>query len=144
MKVSECMTRDVKVAAPGDSLRTAAIAMAEHDTGFLPIGENDRLLGVITDRDIAIRAVGTGASPDSSVEQAMSSDVRYCYDDDDVDAVLKTMGEQQIRRMPVVDRDKRLVGVISLGDAATDATATKAGQALSDISRKSEQHSQEV
>lgn len=145
MQVSECMTQDVKVASPSETLQQAARAMAEADTGFLPVGDNDRLVGIITDRDIAIRAVGCGCAPDTRVRDVMSEEVRYCFEDDDVDDVLDNMAEEQIRRLPVVNRDKRLVGVVSIGDlAASSQQAAHAGKALGDIARPSSQHSQTI
>lgn len=145
MQVSECMTREVRVANPTETLQDAARAMADADAGFLPVGEHDRLVGVITDRDIAIRAVGCGRAPDTKIRDVMSEDVRYCFEDDDVEDILDNMAEQQIRRLPVVDRDKRLVGVISIGDLAADSRqAAHAGKALGDIARPSSQHAQAI
>lgn len=144
MKVSQCMTRDVRIADPSETLQEAARTMAEIDAGFLPVGENDRLVGIITDRDIAIRAVGTGRSPDAKVRDVMSEEIRYCYADDDVDAILDNMGEQQIRRLPVVDRDKRLVGVVSITDLAANGEAEQSGEALGEIARPSAMHSQSI
>ena len=144
MKVSECMTRDVRIASPGETLQEAARTMAEIDAGILPVGENDRLVGVITDRDIAVRGVGTGCSPDAKVREVMSGDVMYCYADEDVDALLDNMAEQQLRRLPVVDRDKRLVGIVSIGDLAASGEAARTGAALGDIARPSAHHSQTI
>ena len=119
MRVSEAMTREVCVADPGQSIREVAKIMAEIDAGVMPVGENDRLVGMITDRDIAIRAVGQGKGPDTPVREVMSTEqVLYCYEDEDLDHVAKNMSEQQVRRLPVVNRDKRLVGIVSLGNLA--------------------------
>src|SRR4051812_49860114 len=117
MKVSEAMTRDVCVARPDLSIQEAAKLMADIDAGVLPVGENDRLVGMITDRDIALRAVAQGKGPQTAVRKVMTSDVRYCFEDEDTD-VARNMGDQQVRRLPVVNRDKRLVGILSLGDLA--------------------------
>lgn len=144
MKVSECMKRAVRIVDPAETLQNAALTMAEIDAGFLPVSENDRIIGIITDRDIAIRAVGTGRAPDAKIRDVMSQDVRYCYADDDVDDILYNMAEQQLRRMPVVDRDKRLVGVISITDLATNGVAARTGEALGRIARPSGLHSQAV
>src|SRR5205823_1716246 len=119
MRVSEAMTREVRVASPGQSIREVAKIMAEIDAGSMPVGDNDRLVGMITDRDIAIRAVAQGKGPDTPVREVMSTEkVLYCYDDEDLAHVAQNMAEQQVRRLPVVDRDKRLVGIVSLGDMA--------------------------
>ncbi len=143
MKVSECMTRDVRIANPDQTIREAATAMCECDTGVLPIGENDRLIGMITDRDIAIRAVAEGKGPDTRIRDVMSPDVKYCYEDDDVDEVARNMAEIQVRRLPVLSREKRLVGIVALGDLACGRdTSDEATTALSGISRAGGQHSQ--
>ena len=145
MQVSECMTQNVRVANPTETLQDAARAMAGIDAGFLPVGENDKLVGIITDRDIAIRGVGCGCGPDARIREVMSEDVKYCYADDDVEDILDNMAEQQVRRLPVVDRDKRLVGIVSIGDlAAHSQEAAHTGKALGDISRPSSQHSQAI
>ena len=143
MKVSECMTREVQLADPNDTIADAAQAMARLDAGALPVGQNDRLVGMITDRDIAIRGIALGKGPDAKVAEVMNAEVRYCFDDQEIGEVLRNMGELQVRRMPVLDHDKRLVGIISLGDlAAADGQAQQAGDALHDISRHGGQHSQ--
>ena len=118
MRVSEAMTRDVRVTTPGQSIREAAKLMAELDAGAIPVGDSDRLVGIITDRDIAIRAVAAGKSPDTPVREVMSSDVKYCFEDEELDHVAQNMGDIRVRRLPVVNRDKRLVGIVSLGDVA--------------------------
>ena len=119
MRVSEAMTREVRVASPGQSIREVAKIMAEIDAGAMPVGDNDRLVGMITDRDIAIRAVALGKGPDTPVRDVMSTEqVLYCYEDEELDHVAKNMSEQQVRRLPVVNREKRLVGIVSLGNLA--------------------------
>lgn len=142
MRVSDCMTRDVQIANPQETIRQAAMAMANADAGILPVGENDRLVGMITDRDIAIRAVAKGKGPDARVRDVMSREVKYCFEDDDIDEVLKNMADLQVRRLPVLNRDKRLVGIISLSDMAGDSEAREAGEALSAIARPGGAHSQ--
>jgi CBS domain-containing protein len=142
MKVSECMTRNVVIASPGDTLRDAARKMSECDAGSLPVGEGDRLVGMITDRDIALRAVAKNLGPDTPVRDVMSHEVLYCFDDEDIAHVADNMGEQQIRRLPVVNRDKRLVGIISLGDLARGAPAAKTGKAVAEISKRGGKHDQ--
>jgi CBS domain-containing protein len=142
MRVSEAMTREVRVATPGQSIRDAAKTMAEIDAGVLPVGENDRLIGMITDRDIAIRGIAAGKGPDTPVREVMSSEVKYCFDDEDIAHVAENMAEQQIRRLPVVNRDKRLVGIVSLGDVAQSTDGKKAAQAVKGVSKPGGQHSQ--
>jgi CBS domain-containing protein len=142
MKVGDCMTRDVRLASPDETLREAARAMADLDAGVLPVSENDRLVGMITDRDIAIRAIAEGLGPDARVRDVMSKEIRYCFEDDDADDLLENMGEQQLRRMPVLNANKRLVGIISIGDLAGREEARLAGEALSEISRPGGAHSQ--
>jgi len=143
MKVSECMTRDVCVATPEMSLREAASLMGDIDAGALPVRQNDRLVGMITDRDIAIRAIAAGRGPDTLVNEVMSREVKYCYDDENADHVVRNMGDIQVRRLPVLNREKRLVGIIALGDLACSAEdRSNVGAALGDISRDSGLHSQ--
>ena len=144
MNVSQCMSTDVRVCAPEDTVRQAAQTMAEIDAGILPVGENDRLIGMVTDRDIAVRGVGEGRGPETEVREVMSQDVLYCYDDAELDDVALQMSDLQVRRLPVVNRDKRLVGMISIGDIskAGDGHAQRASAALSGIAQPSERHSQ--
>jgi CBS domain-containing protein len=142
MKISEVMTHDVRLARPDQTVEQAASLMAEMDAGVLPVGDNDRLIGMITDRDIAVRCVGKGKSPDTKVREIMSEDVKYCFADQDVEEVASNMAEIQVRRLPVVDRNKRLVGIVSLGDIATTGSGIQAGEALSGISLRGGQHSQ--
>jgi CBS domain-containing protein len=142
MKVRDAMSRDVRVANPEESIRNAARLMAEIDVGALPVGENDRLIGVITDRDIAVRAVAEGKAPTTKVRDVMSQEVLYCYDDQDLDEIARNMADEQVRRLPVVDRDKRLVGIIALGDLARNEDAETAGATIADISKPGGEHSQ--
>ncbi len=142
MRVSDAMTRDVRVATPGQSIRDVAKIMAEIDAGAMPVGENDRLIGMITDRDIAIRAVAQGKGPETPVRDVMSSEkVMYCYDDEELDHVAKNMGDVQVRRLPVVNREKRLVGIVSLGDLA-NRERKAATKAVSGVSKPGGSHSQ--
>jgi len=142
MRVNECMTRDVTIADPQDTICNAAKMMADCDAGVLPVGENDRLVGVITDRDIAVRGVAAGKDPSAKIRDVMSTEVRYCFEDDDIADVLRNMGELQVRRLPVLNRDKRLVGIVSLSDLATNGQAADAGKTLTDIARPGGEHSQ--
>jgi len=143
MKVSDAMTKDVQIAGPNQTIREAAQAMLEVDVGVLPVGENDRLVGMITDRDIAVRGIAKGKGPDASVRDVMSSEVKYCFDDQDVEEVTQNMGDVQLRRLPVVNRDKRLVGILSLSDVAKTGRHDT-DEALGDIARPGGQHSQKT
>ena len=142
MRVSEAMTRGVYIANPEQTIQQAAIAMAGIDAGALPVANNDRLIGMITDRDIAVRGVAEGKSPNIPVRDVMTTDVKYCFDDQDIEEVTLNMGDIQVRRPPVVDRDKRLVGILSLGDVAVVDGNGSAGEALSRLSRPGGEHSQ--
>ena len=144
MKVSDCMTRKVRVIEPEMSLREAARLMADLDAGVLPVGQNDRLVGMLTDRDIAIRAIGAGKGPDTRVSDIMSAEVKYCFEDEDIDHVVRNMGDLQVRRLPVMNRDKRLVGIVTLDDIATHrrTDCEVVGEALGSISRQGGTHSQ--
>jgi CBS domain-containing protein len=142
MRISECMTRDVRIVDPDETLEQAALAMAEIDAGILPVGRNDRLVGIITDRDIAIRGVAQGRGPSAKVGDVMSPEILYCFIDDDAGEVLDNLADIQVRRLPVLDREKRLVGIISISDLAGNGEAAQAGEALGDIARPSGQHSQ--
>jgi CBS domain-containing protein len=141
MNVSDYMTRDVTVVGPNDTLQQAAKIMGQLDCGCLPVGENDRLVGMITDRDIATRAVAEGLGPDTKGRGIMSSELRWCYDDDDVEDVADQMAEYKVRRLPVINRDKRLVGMISLGDIS-QADGALSSHALKEISEPGGIHSQ--
>ena len=139
MQVSEAMSNDVKIAGPDQPIRDAARLMIEIDCGCLPVGQNDRLVGMITDRDIAVRAVAAGKSAKTAVREIMSSEVKYCFEDDDLNEVVQNMADIKVRRLPVLNHDKRLVGMLSLGDIAlTDG----AGSALCGISEPGGEHSQ--
>lgn len=142
MKVSQLMTRDVEIASPNETLQHAAKIMASLDAGIVPVGKNDRLVGMITDRDIAIRGIAEGKGPDAKVGEVMTRDVKYCFEDDDVDEVTRNMGDIQVRRLPVMNHEKRLVGILSLGDIAFERSGKGTGQALSRISQPGGQHSQ--
>jgi len=119
MKILEIMTRDPELIDPTASIRDAAQRMKNEDIGALPVGENDRLIGMVTDRDIALRAVAEDRSPRStSVRDVMSEKIFYCFEDDDVEDAARCMAENQVRRLPILNRDKRLTGIVSLADIA--------------------------
>ena len=135
MNVREVMSRDVKIASPEDTLQHAAELMVDIDAGVLPVGENDRLVGMLTDRDITVRAVAKGKAPDrTKVREVMSPEIKYIYDDESLEDAAENMGKLQIRRLPVLNREKRLVGIVSLGDLALKKKG-KAGDALKGISQ---------
>jgi CBS domain-containing protein len=135
MEIGNVMTRDVKIASPEDTLQHAAKLMEKNDFGLLPVGENDRLVGMLSDRDITVRAVARGLAPDRcKVRDVMSRDVKYVYDDESIEDAARNMSDLQVRRLPVLNRSKRLVGIVSLGDLAL-TEPEPAGDALTSISQ---------
>ena len=142
MQVSEAMCGEVKTTNPDQSIREAARMMADIDAGVLPVGENDRLVGMITDRDIAVRAVAAGKGPDTPVREVMSTEVKYCFEDEDLEEVARNMADIKLRRLPVLDGRKRLVGIISIADIALAEGPDPAGHALCGISEPGGEHSQ--
>jgi CBS domain-containing protein len=136
MKVSEIMTRGVVTAEPHWTLQEAAARMSDLDIGPLPVCDNGRLVGVITDRDIAVRAVAHGHDAfEDRVRDVMTPEVIYCFDDQDVAEAARLMKDRQVRRLPVVNRDRRLVGILSLGDVAVETEEVVAGNTLEGVSR---------
>jgi len=142
MEISKIMHRDVEIVGPDQTLRDAATAMKTLDVGVLPVGEHDKLVGMITDRDVAIRGIAEGKGPDAKVRDVMSHEVKYCFEDEEVDHVAANMAELQVQRLPVVNRDKRLVGIVSLSDLAMKASLPKTAKALHGISQPRGQHNQ--
>jgi CBS domain-containing protein len=141
MRINQCMTRNVRVVSPDDTIEHAGQIMAQIDAGILPVGKDDRLVGMITDRDIAVRGVAEGCGPDARVGDVMSQEVLYCYDDEETEDVLENMAEIQVRRMPVIDHEKRLVGIVSIGDLSKQ-DSRETGRALGGIARPGGLHSQ--
>lgn len=135
MKISEIMTRNVQTTSPEQSIREAAATMARLDSGALLVNENDRLVGMVTDRDIAIRAVAEGLGAETPVRQVMSGDIRYCFEDEDVQHVAANMADLQVRRLPVLNREKRLVGVVSLGNIASSGSIRAQATVLRGVAR---------
>ena len=135
MKISAIMSRDVQVARPEDTLQHAAETMARIDAGSLPVCDGRKLQGIITDRDIVVRALAKGLGPETSVAQVMTSGVEYCFEDDDLTEVSDKMATGQIRRIPVVNADKELVGIVSLGYLARQSPPAKAGDVLEEVSQ---------
>lgn len=138
MKIREIMTRDVEIAHAGMGLQEAARMMRDADTGFLPVGEGDRLIGTVTDRDIVVRCVADGRDPSqASVRDVMSDKPVFCHADQDTAEAAQIMADRQIRRLPVVDEDMRLIGVVSQGDLATRTSDDDlVGQTVEEISEK--------
>jgi CBS domain-containing protein len=135
MLIRHVMTEHVMTVRPDASLHEVARLMRDEDIGAVPVADDDRLLGMVTDRDIVIRALADeqlAQHPDA--RSIMSQRLLYCFADQQVEDVLENMGEMQVRRMPVVDRDKRLVGVVSIGDLCGKAPLSKAGDSLNRIS----------
>lgn len=141
MQVSQVMTRGVCIASPSQTIGDVAKIMAEGDLGAVPVSDNDRLVGMITDRDIAVRAVALGKSPKTKVGEVMSRDVKYCFEDEDIAHVAENMGDIQMRRLPVVTRDKKLVGIIALADIASREDVKITGSAVRGISADGGSHS---
>jgi CBS domain-containing protein len=135
------MSPGVQLINPSDTVQQAARLMAEFDVGSLPVGENDRLVGMITDRDIVVRAISKGSGCDTPVREAMTNEIHYCFDDEEIEDVAEKMSDLKVRRLPVLDREKRLVGIISLGDIAAQHDEI-AGEAISEISEPGGRHSQ--
>jgi CBS domain-containing protein len=141
--VSQIMTRNVQAVSPGDTIRHAAQMMNDLDVGVLPVCDGERLVGMVTDRDIVVRATSAGIAPDKGVvNQVMSTDVRWCFEDQPLDEVMQQMADTQIRRIPVVSHDDghKLIGIVSLGDIATKSQgeAGEVDQVVEEVSFPSE------
>jgi len=133
-KLKDVMTRSVEVISPEATISEAAQRMRDGNFGLLPVGENDRLIGTLSDRDIAVRAVAEGKDSKTKVRDVMSEGVRWCFEDETVEQAVKIMSDHQIRRLPVVNRDKRLTGIVALADLAAGKEIGQAAKALSEIS----------
>jgi CBS domain-containing protein len=137
-QLKDLMSRDVKVINPDMTIEEAAQRMRDGDFGMLPVGEDDRMIGTISDRDIAIRAIAEGKDSDTKVRDVMSEGIAWAYEDDSVEKAALIMSERQVRRLPVVNRNKRLVGIVALGDFAVESSEIKpAAKALQEISKPS-------
>lgn len=133
--VSEIMTRGVRAMSPHDSMVQAAQAMEELNVGVVPVCDGEILIGVVTDRDITVRGVAQGrAFADTRLSDIMSRDLHWCYENQDIEEVLRDMSQYQVRRLPVVDRDKHLVGIVTIGDIAAKTHRSDVGDTLGDIS----------
>lgn len=142
MKVSEVMTRDVQTVRPDQPVQEAASFMLSADAGSIPVTDGDRLIGMITDRDIAVRGIAKGYGPDTPVRELMSADLICAREDDDVDDVASKMCDAQVRRLPVIDDQDRLCGIVSLGDLSRDAGDDAATKALQGVSEPGGRHHQ--
>jgi len=142
MKVSDVMTRDVATVSPDQTAREAASFMLNADAGSIPVTEGDRLVGMITDRDIAVRGIAKGNGPETPVRDLMSNDIICARMDDDVEAIASKMSDSQVRRLPVIDEQARLCGIVSLGDLSREADEDCAQQALQGVSRLGGEHRQ--
>lgn len=143
MKIAECMSPDVEIVAPDQPIREAAQFMLRADAGAMPVGEGDRLVGMVTDRDIAVRGVAAGRGPDTPVRDVMTEEVIFCFDDEEVEAVALKMSDRQVRRMPVLSRENEsLVGIVSLGDISRSEQGDAASVALDGITDPGGEHNQ--
>jgi len=142
MKISEVMTTEVETIGADQTAREAASFMLRADAGSIPVCEGDRVIGMITDRDIAVRGVAEGRGPDTPVSELMSDGIICAREDEDVDTVAKRMSDEQVRRLPVLDADDRLCGIVSLGDLARETRVETAEQALEGVSAPGGQHQQ--
>jgi CBS domain-containing protein len=143
MKVSDVMSRDVQTVTPDQTAQEAASFMLRGDAGAIPVTEGDRLIGMITDRDIAVRGVAEGRGPDTPVRELMSSgEIVAASIDDDVDDVAVRMSEAQVRRLPVLDQQQQLVGIVSLGDLSQKGDDSTAEQALEGVTEPGGDHNQ--
>jgi CBS domain-containing protein len=133
MKVLEAMIRGAFVVDANDTVQSAATMMARDDLGFLPVTDDDHIVGALTDRDIATRCVARGLSSNSRVCAIMTPQIRYCYEDEDLDHVIENLAELRLRRLPVLNRAKRLVGILSLADAARIHSPAAVGMAFSGV-----------
>jgi CBS domain-containing protein len=143
MKVSEFMTQEVETVTPDQPIQEAAQFMLRADAGAMPVSEGDKLIGMVTDRDIAVRAVAEGRGPDTPVRDVMTEDLIYCFDDDEAEEVAIKMSDAQVRRMPVLSREgENLVGIVSLGDISRSDQGEAASVALGGITDPGGEHSQ--
>ena len=135
MLVRDIMTRDVQLLAPDDTLLRAARRMRDDDIGSLPVAEGDRLVGYVTDGDLVVRGLALGFSADTRIHDVMTDKVLYCFDDEVLEEVAVNMADNQVRRLPMLSREKRLVGIVALGDLATKGEDASAEDALEGVSR---------
>jgi len=142
MKVSDVMTRDVQTVSPDSTVQEAASFMLREDAGSMPVSEGDRLIGMITDRDIAIRGVAKGHGPETPVRELMTDEIICIRADDDIEEAAMKMSQAQVRRLPVIDENEQLCGILSLGDLAREADDECAEEALEGVSQPGGEHKQ--
>jgi len=142
MKISEVMTTEVETVSADQTAREAAAFMLRADAGSIPVCEGDKVIGMITDRDIAVRGIAEGRGPDTPVSELMSDGIICAHEDDDVREVARRMSEEQVRRLPVIDSEERLVGIVSLGDLSRETVGEAAQQALEGVSAPGGAHQQ--
>jgi CBS domain-containing protein len=142
MKVSEVMSRDVQTVSPDQPVQEAATFMLTIDAGSIPVTEGDRLVGMITDRDIAVRGIAKGYGPDTPVRELMTDDLVVVRVDENLEEAATRMSEAQVRRLPVIDEDERLCGIVSLGDLARESDEECAAEALEGVSQPGGEHRQ--
>ena len=142
MKVSEVMTRDVKTVRPDQTAKEAAKFMLNENAGSMPVSDGDRLIGMITDRDIAVRGVAKGYGPDTPIRELMTDEIICAREDDDIEEIAAKMSQAQVRRLPVIDDNERLCGIVSLGDLSRESDDQTASQALEGVSQPGGQHEQ--
>lgn len=143
MKVTEFMSQDVETISPDRPIREAAQFMLRADAGAMPVSDGEKLIGMVTDRDIAVRGVAEGLGPDTPVRDVMTEDLIFCFDDDEVEEVAMKMSDAQVRRMPVLSRDgENLVGIVSLGDISRSDQSEAASVALDGITDPGGEHNQ--
>ena len=142
MKVSEVMTRDIETVRPDQQARDAARFMLHADAGSIPVTDGERLIGIITDRDIAVRGVALGYGPETLVSELMTSGVVSAHADEPIEEAARKMGEAQVRRLPVIDQDEQLCGIVSLGDLSREADSDCASEAMEGGSQPGGPHQQ--
>ncbi len=143
-QIKDVMSSNFKWMAPDSPISQVAQQMRDMDCGFMPLAENDKMIGMITDRDITVRAIAEGKDANTPARDVMTAKTYYCYDDQDVEEVCNNMGEIQVRRLPVVNRDKRLVGIVSMGDLAQSASRPNVGQTQQQITAGVQEHKQQA
>lgn len=144
MKISQVMTRDVRTVRPDQTAKEAASFMLSEDAGSMPVADGDRLVGMITDRDIAVRGVAKGHGPDTPVRELMTDECICVREDDDVEQVASRMSSAQVRRLPVIDSNEKLCGIVSLGDLSRETDDESAHQALDGVSAAGDKHRQQA
>lgn len=144
-QIKDVMAQNFKWMSPDSPISQIAEQMRDIDCGFIPLAENDKIVGMITDRDITVRAIAEGKNPvETKARDIMTAKTYYCYDDQDVEEVCNNMGEIQVRRLPVVNRDKRLVGIVSMGDLAQSASRPNIGQTQQQITSQLQEKKQQA